>query len=46
MTEVTAQTTGHEEIMIFFPDYSFAANLIEVIFHSYLPSAHNGLEVV
>lgn len=46
MMEVTAQATGHEEIMLFFLDYSFAANLIEVIFHSYLPSVHNGSEVV
>lgn len=46
MMEVTAQATGHEENMFFFLDYSFAANLIKVIFHSYLPSVHNGLEVV
>lgn len=41
MTEVTAQATGHKEIMFFFSDNSFAARLIEVIFHSYLPSIHN-----
>lgn len=40
MTGVTAQATGQEEIMFFFSDNSFAAHLLEVIFHSYLPSIH------
>lgn len=41
MTGVTAQATGHEEIMFFFSDNSFAAHLIELIFHLYLPSIRN-----
>lgn len=41
MTGVTAQATGREEIMFFFSDNSFAAHLIEVIFHLRLPSIHN-----
>jgi len=32
MTGVTAQATGHEEIMFFCPDNSSAADLTEVIF--------------
>jgi len=40
MTGVTAQATGHEQIMFLFSDNSFPARLIEVLFHSYLPSIH------
>lgn len=44
MTGVTAQATGHEEIMFFLTDNSFAAHLFEVFFthicqaSTYLPS--------
>lgn len=44
MTWVIVQATGHEEIMFFFPDNSSAVDLIEVIFHSYLPSILSSLD--